>query len=178
MHVIIGIITAFAGLVWALYSLQNSGVDLNSFNPFAWARRRRWRKLYGTKPIYTLERPMEAAALLIVGVLKQEGEISREQKAAVVEIFESTFQLERSQAQDVFTSSVYLLKDELNLDQSVSGILSRCKDKFTQAQTASLIALLQRVATLEGDATESQQRIIRAVQQDLATRPASNGSWT
>lgn len=177
MHVIIGIITALAGLIWALYSLQNSGVDLNSFNPFTWARRRRWRKLYGTKLIFTIERPMEAAALLIVGVLKQEGEISREQKAAVIELFKTTFHLEESQAQDVFTSSVYLLKDELNLDQSVRGILSRSKDRFTAEQSASLIAMLERAATLEGAANESQQRIIRAVAEELAATARTDGSW-
>ena len=34
MHIIIGVITAIAGFMWALHSLQNAGVDLNAFNPF------------------------------------------------------------------------------------------------------------------------------------------------
>ena len=37
---LIGFITALAGLIWALHSLQNAGVNLNAFNPFYWARRR------------------------------------------------------------------------------------------------------------------------------------------
>lgn len=178
MHIIIGIITAVAGLIWALNSLQRSGVDLNAFNPFTWARRRKWRRLYGTKPIFTLQRPMEAAALLIVGVLKQEGEISREQKAAVIELFTSQFHLEESQAREVFASSVYLLKDEINLDQSVSGILAPCKAAFTAEQAASLVSMLQQVAALEGSPTEGQQRIIQAVRADLDRGPSPEGVWS
>lgn len=44
MHILIGLITAIAGLVWALHSLQNAGVNLNGFNPFYWMRRRKWEK--------------------------------------------------------------------------------------------------------------------------------------
>lgn len=56
MHIIIGFITAFAGLVWALNSLQNAGFDLNSLNPFALMRRRRWAKKLGTKPMHAEQR--------------------------------------------------------------------------------------------------------------------------
>jgi len=42
VHIIIGVITAIATLVFALNRLQDSGVNLNSFNPFFWARRRAW----------------------------------------------------------------------------------------------------------------------------------------
>ena len=44
MHILIAAITAIGGLIWALYRLQNSGFDLNAFNPFYWARRREWEK--------------------------------------------------------------------------------------------------------------------------------------
>lgn len=178
MHVIIGLITALAGLVWALVSLQRSGFDLGGLNPVAWARRRRWRKLYGTKPIFTLQRPMEAAALLMVGVLKQEGEISREQKTAVTGLIRDTFHLDDAQAQDVFASSVFLLKDELNLDQSVRGILAPSRERFTPEQAASLIALLEQIARLEGEPNDAQQRIIAAVRNELAELERTKPAWS
>ena len=80
MHIIIAILTAVVGVIWALYRLQNSGVDLNSFNPFYWLRRRAWEAKLGTKPLHRLEKPLEVAAVLVVAALKTEGEISREQK--------------------------------------------------------------------------------------------------
>ncbi|MEX2962926.1 hypothetical protein [Microbulbifer sp. TYP-18] len=71
MHILIGIITAIAGLVWALNSLQNSGVNLNAFNPFMWLRRRKWEKSLGTKPMHALTDSMEVAALLVVAVARE-----------------------------------------------------------------------------------------------------------
>lgn len=52
MHILIAFLTTVAGLIWALYRLQNSGVNLNAFNPFYWMHRRKWQKKYGTKAIH------------------------------------------------------------------------------------------------------------------------------
>ena len=65
MHILIGILTAIAGLVWALYRLQNSGVNLNSFNPFFWFRRRKWEKNLHGKQLHRLDKPIDVAAALV-----------------------------------------------------------------------------------------------------------------
>lgn len=177
MHIVIGIITAAAGLIWALHSLQHSGVDLNSFNPFTWARRRKWEKLHGTKPLHNLTHPMDAAAALIVGLLKQEGEISREQKQAVLEIFENDFHLNKPKAIELFSASVYLVKDEINFDQSVKKILAPSKDSFTPEQAESVVSLLHKIATLEGEATESQQKIIQQTRELFNVTNSTSSAW-
>ena len=177
MHIIIGIITAIAGLVWALNSLQNSGFDLNSLNPFTWARRRKWEKLYGTKAIHNLTSPLEAAAILIVGLVREEGEISKEQKETIIAIFEEKFHLKRNQSIDVFGSAVFMLKDEINFDQSVKKVLEPCKSEFTPQQTESLVSILERISTLEGSPTDSQQRIIKAVRQELSPSSDDRSTW-
>jgi len=158
-------------------SLQNSGFDLNSLNPFAWARRRKWEKLYGTKAIHNLARPIEAAAILIVGLVREEGEISKEQKETIVTIFEEEFALTRQQSIDVFGSSVFMLKDEINFDQSVKKVLEPCKTKFTSQQTESLITILERISTLEGSPTDSQLRIKEVVRQELSQSPGEHSTW-
>lgn len=163
MHIIIAAITAIAGLIWALHSLQNSGVDLNSFNPFTWARRRKWENLYRAKPIYNLTKPMEAAAVIMVGVLKQEGEISREQKQEVINLFKSNFMLSDQESVDLFASSAHLVKDELNLDQSIKHILKPSISQFTPDMASSFIALLDKVSKLEGTPSRSQLSVISNV---------------
>lgn len=177
MHIIIGVITAIAGLFWALNSLQNSGVDLNSFNPFTFIRRRRWEKLYGVKPLYNLEKPMEAAAALIVGLLKQEGEISREQKLEVIRVFEHDFHLDAAKAKEAFGSSVFLVKDEVNFEQSVKNILAPSKNAFNAEQIESLLSILNRVASIEGNPSEAQLRTIKAVETELSNSPKPSKAW-
>ena len=73
MHVVIGVLTALAGLIWAVVALQKAGITLSSFNPFLWQRRMAWKKNLGEKPLYALSDPMEVAAVLILGVAKCEG---------------------------------------------------------------------------------------------------------
>lgn len=177
MHIIIGVLTAVAGLIWALNSLQRSGLDLNSFNPFTWARRRQWAKLYGAKPLYNLDSAMEVAAVLIVAVLKQEGEITREQKLKVLELFQSEFKISASQAMELFVASAFLIKDELELAQSVQKIIAPCKGSFSPDQTSSLLSMLNSVARIEGEPTKSQLDIIRKVELELKVVAQAKSNW-
>lgn len=177
MHIIIGLLTAVAGLIWALNSLQRSGLDLNSFNPFTWARRRQWAKLYGTKPLYNLENSMEVAAVLVVAVLKQEGEITREQKLKVLEMFQSEFKLSESKAMELFVASGFLIKDELELSQSVQKIIAPRKGSFSTGQVNSLLFMLNSVARIEGEPTKSQLEIIKRVELELKMAETAKSKW-
>ena len=70
MHYIIGLITALAGLLWALNSLQRSGFKLSSINPFAWHRRSQWSQKYGADPVTRVQDPLELVAVLLMGMAK------------------------------------------------------------------------------------------------------------
>ena len=50
VHIVIGVLSAVAGLIWAMVALQRSGLDLNALNPFLWHRRSQWKKKYGENP--------------------------------------------------------------------------------------------------------------------------------
>jgi hypothetical protein len=105
MHIVLGVLSAVAGLVWAMVALQRSGFDPASLNPFLWYRRSQWRRKYGTSPILNLDNPMDVAAVLILGTAKCEGEISTEQKRAVQSIFETEFNLNRDVATDLLLAA-------------------------------------------------------------------------
>jgi uncharacterized tellurite resistance protein B-like protein len=159
MHVIIGLLTAVAALFWALTHLQNSGA-IDALNPFLWYRRAQWRKKLGTKPLYALDKPLDAAALLIFGIAKCEGEISKEQKAAILRIFEDEFRLASDKALELFRATAFLMKDEASIAKDVDKVLERSKAKFTQGQIDSLLAILRLVSTIDGPANAEQQAMI------------------
>ena len=103
MHILIGLITAVAGLIWALHSLQNAGVNLNAFNPFTWMRRRKWEKQLGIKPMHALTSSMDAAALLVVAVAKEHGDITRESKLEILSLFEKEFGVKRNRSIEMYS---------------------------------------------------------------------------
>ncbi len=177
MHIIIGIISAIAGLIWALHSLQNAGVDLNALNPFTWARRRKWAKQLGVKPMHALKNSMEAAALLVVSIAKSEGEITRDTKMNILEIFEEQFGIKRNASIELFSSSAYMLQDTVNMEQEVRHVLAPSKDSYKPNHIQTLLDMMHKVASLEGEASQTQQAIIDAVKNELTMDTEQPSKW-
>ncbi len=177
MHIIIGVITAIAGLIWALNSLQNAGVNLNSFNPFAWLRRRKWEKSLGTKPMHSLTNSMEVAALLIVSVAKEVGEITRDTKLEILRMFESQFGISKGQSLDLFSVSSYMLKDVMNMELEIKNVLAPSKTQFMPEQTEKLLSMMTQVASFEHEPTKGQTAIIQAVQKEFKLDNKMSTQW-
>lgn len=164
MHILIGILTAVAGVIWALYRLQNSGVDLNSFNPFYWARRRKWEKQLGTKAIHRLENPMESAALLVVASAQLEGEITREHKAEIVTLFKSEFGINEQAAVEYYALSSHMLREVMDIAAEVKHILAPSMKQYQSHHKASLLKMLKTVTAAEGEPNSEQIELINAVE--------------
>ncbi len=177
MHIIIGVLTAFAGLVWALNRLQNSGVDINSFNPFYWVRRRNWEKKLGTKGMHQLDQPMEAASLLIVAVATCDDDLTRDGKAEITELFCREFNIIESRATELISSSLFLLRESGNLSSEVSNILAPTKSQFNSDQKLSIYRMLDIASRLEGPASQDQMNFIQAVNKEFSEKVGQKGSW-
>lgn len=178
MHIVIGLITALGGLLWVLYRLQASGVDLNAFNPFYWARRRSWEKKLGTKALHQVENSMEAAAILVVAVAKLEGEITRESKGEINDLFISTFHVDDSRAKELFGGAVYLLKDVMDAQAEIKSILAPSLTAWTDAQRKTVVEMVNKVALCEGGASPAQQLFIEELKKQLAFVPSVNSQWS
>ncbi|RDH44509.1 TerB family tellurite resistance protein [Zooshikella ganghwensis] len=165
MHILIGLITSIAALVWAFNRLQQSGVDLNAFNPFHWSRRYKWAKLYSIKPLHRLENPIEGVTVLVVGVAKLQGEITKELKDTIIQTFVDTFYLSEKQALEAFTTAAFLWKDSANYIAEVKYILAPLQSDFTTAQKKSVIDTLNFIVNADGLPTDEQNRFIRCAEQ-------------
>jgi len=177
MHIIIALITAAAGLIWALVKLQNSGLNLNALNPFFWWRRNQWQRKVGTQPLHQIQKPMEAVAVLLVASVKTEGEVSREQKKEIIQLFSSEFKLSNQEAVDLFSASSFMLQAVNDIVGEVKNILAPCKIKFSKNQAESAIELLTKVSLLDGEISTIQQEMIDATQKELVIEAKSNDTW-
>ena len=177
MHIVLGVVSAVAGLIWALVALQRSGFNPDSLNPFLWYRRSQWRKKYGTRPIYNLENPIDVAAVLILGTAKCEGEFSSGQKQAIQSLFENEFGLDHDEACDLLLASTHLIRDEIYLVDNLDKILMKSGAYFTIEQARSLIAMMLRVGTLESAINEEQRKLIAATENHFARLDVAPGKW-
>lgn len=174
---IIAAITALAGLLWALNSLQRSGFHFSSLNPFLAYRRWQWTKTYGGKPIYQLDRPMDVAAVLLLGTAKADGEITSDQKRVLLDMFQDEFRISRDEASDLLLASSHLIRNEIYLVDHLDRILERSAPRFEPDAVASLIAMMRRIAVMDGSINGEQQRMIDATEQYFAAKKHQPGKW-
>jgi len=174
---VIAILTALTALVWALYRLHTSGFDLRALNPFHWLRRMKWQHQINTKPTHAIENPMEAAALLLVAIAKLDGEITREQRNFIIQLFIAEFSLTEITANELYAASSYLLKDTSNIIPEVRLILEPCKAAFKPNHIETLLEMLNKVASAENSPTVAQSELIVEVRKHLAPGKDEKFNW-
>ncbi len=92
MHIILGALGTIVTILWLLHRLAEMGVSLGGLNPWLWQRRRKWRAQHVANPIYRIDRPLDATALLLTAVARADGDISAQDKSVLLNIFENEFQ--------------------------------------------------------------------------------------
>ncbi len=178
MHIVIAVITAVAGLFWALNALQRSGFQFSSLNPFLAWRRFQWSRTYGGRPIYKLGRPIDVAAVLLLGVAKADGAITSDQKRELLAMFQSEFSISRDEASDLLLASSHLIRDEIYLVDHLDKILARSAERFEPDTVSSLLAMMRKVSMLDGSINAEQQKLIDATERYFAALKKPEGKWT
>ncbi len=170
MHIIIGLITALGTL---LYIMDRLGIDIGWLNPWAWRRRREWAKKYEGDPIYSVEDPMQIAAILVVGTVRMAGDLSAEKQSLLLELFESTFSLDRKTAKDLYTSAAHLLGSPQVIQTQLENLVERNDSVFTPEQTDSFVQMIEKAV----DDPDDSLRAFVAEMQDKLGSQAQQGAW-
>ena len=175
MKVIIGLL---GSIITILYMLDRLGIDLGGFNPFYWRRRRAWLAKYDGDPIYSVEDPIHVAALLVVGAVKLDGDISSEQKKLVLEQFETKFSLDSSAASELLGSVAHLLGAPQIIDAQLNGVARNNKDRFSADQAESMLQMMVDVTSAGGELSAKQSEYIASIRALYATPEKSQGTWS
>jgi tellurite resistance protein len=177
MHVVLGMLGTIVTILILLNRLADSGIDLGGLNPFLWHRRRKWRQRVEGNPVYTLEKPMEATALLMVAIAKCDGDMSAEQKRGILRLFEQEFQLSTREASSLLVSTAYLLRDGDEVRTKLGKVLDASREKFTKDQAESAVSLVERVSLSEGEPSDMQKEFLGAVRSELEHKIEKDSKW-
>ncbi|MDR0247972.1 MAG: hypothetical protein LBI16_06235 [Burkholderiales bacterium] len=174
MHIVIGVITAIAGLIWALVALRNSGANFESLNPFAWYRRYQWKKNFHAHPAMAADNPMDIAAVVLLHTAKLKGELTRETRQMLLNLFQDTFKIEEKETNELFSATSFRLKDGL-FEKHVSRFIEERWNALTTTQAQQIVPLVQRIAELDGTSTPQQSGFISLLKEK--TLPPPGSSW-
>ncbi|MDR2709808.1 MAG: TerB family tellurite resistance protein [Burkholderiales bacterium] len=172
MHIIIAAITALAALIYALYRLQDAGVDLNSFNPFTWYRRHQWKKNFHAHPALAVSNPMDIAAVALLHVAELKGELTRETRQTLLNLFQSTFKIDEKTASELFSSTSFLLKDGL-FEKHASRFIEERWNALDAAQAQQIVPLIQKIAESDGLPNSRQNAFLSLLKEKTQPQPGS-----
>ena len=108
---------------------------------------------------------MDVAAVLLLGVAKADGAITSDQKRELLAMFQSEFAISRDEASDLLLASSHLIRDEIYLVDHLDKILARSAERFEPDAVTSLLAMMRKVAALDGS---DQRRAAEADRRDRA----------
>jgi uncharacterized tellurite resistance protein B-like protein len=175
MHIVLGLL---GGALTVMYLLDRLGVDLGGLNPFHWYRRRAFAKKYGSDPVDSIEDPVHVAALMIIGAAKLDGDLSAEQKRVAKELFVSEFSLGSREASDLFGSAAHLLAAPQLIDGQLKNLAARNKDRFSPQQARSLVDMMSRVVSADGDLSPAQKDYIDTIRSQFIPNDKTTGTWS
>ena len=178
MHLILGALSTIVTILWLLHRLAEMGIDLGGLNPWLWQRRRKWRQQYQGNAIFHVTSPMEVAALLIAGTARADGDMSSEEKAEILRIFEDEFGLSKRDAASLLISSTYLLGKGRELYEELHRVLQPSREKFTAEQAESTVELMRRVAARGGTSEEIKRELIDKADEILRKPHEDQGKWS
>jgi len=176
MPAILGLLGTIVTILWLLYRLAEMGIDLGGLNPFLWQRRRKWKKHYEANPIYKIDSPLEATALLITATAKADGDMSAEDKQTILRMFEHEFHLSTRDAVALLTASSHLLGKGDEVRDNLKGVLAPSLAHYTPEQSRSAVDMLERIAS-GGAASELKQHIVRNASGILGQLARPRGKW-
>jgi hypothetical protein len=165
MHIILAFLGLVITLLMLLNKLQQNGLDIGWLNPFSWHRRRTYRIKHDRHPAFKLESPMDVVALCMVAVAKIDGDLSTEQKVAILSLFQLEFHLCEKQAHALLSSSVHLLGANEEVLSCPQKLFDRAYDKFQPVQSRSLVLLIDQVGDIEGACSKQQRSLINKIKQ-------------
>jgi hypothetical protein len=165
MHILLSLLGAVVTVLILLHRLADAGISLGGLNPFLQSRRRHWERKFTGNPIYQIESPMDATALLLTAAAKIDGDMSSEQKSQILSAFEDEFKLNKKESAGLLISSNYLLGRGDGVTEQLDAILKPSLPNFTQTQAESAAKLLQQLSERDMQPNADRQAFIQKATQ-------------
>jgi hypothetical protein len=177
MHILLGILGTVVTILILLNRLAEAGIDLGGLNPFLRRRRRAWQKKLEGNPVYHIDSPMEATALLMVAAVKMDGDLSTEEKKSILSSFHNEFHLSKRDAAGLFNSSAFLLGDGEAVRDNLEKVLEPNIGNFSGEQAESALEMLERLCQIGQSGNELKREFVERVRRIFNSRFEPQGKW-
>ncbi len=177
MHLILAVLGGIVTLLFILHRLKDLGIDVGWLNPFHWYHRQQWKNKVYADPLFSLTSPLEVAAGILYTAAKLSGDLSSQQKALLLDIFENKFKLSPQEATHLLSSNAFLIKDEDKVKDNLKKFIAPAIENFSEAQKESTLELADQVISLEERVTQKQEAFLAELKALFAPPKQTNNNW-
>jgi hypothetical protein len=110
-------------------------------------------------------------------ILGLNGDISREDKSLILELFVSEFHLSKKDASGLLISSSHLFGDGTEVRSKLRQFMAPKKSTFSQVQAESAISLIEKVASHSGSMHVNVAELLAGVKAELISNEQKNDTW-
>ena len=169
MHIIIAILGALAAAFWAFTHFMNAANQGREAigEVKGVVRRGKWSRRIDQRLIENLSDPREAAAILAFQIAQYDGAVTERQRMAIIADMRETFEADAETADGLFAFARMAVGEINDAGNSVRKILRPVAEVCTVDEKASLIAMLDRAAEIEGPPSDAQRRLIAEARRAL-----------
>ncbi len=177
MHIILGALSTVVTILILTNRLSEAAIDLGWLNPVSWQRRRRWQKKYHSDPAFSIESPLEVTAGLMYTMARCSGDVSREQKKCMLDIYQKEFKLSEQKATELLSSCSFLIKDEDAIINNLRDYVKASWSRFDSEKKESALELIEKVGDCEKNISGKQLRFLDQLKLLFATPAQAQGKW-
>jgi uncharacterized tellurite resistance protein B-like protein len=162
MQMLLSLLGTIVTIVVLYKRLSDSGIDVSWLNPFSSSNGSR-NNGQGNR-IFALSDPLEVAALLATTTAKMDGDLSSQEKAILLQLFQSEFRKNEQQASDLLISSVYLFADGSEAIAMPDKIMLTSLHSFSPEKAQSVMRILNSISQVDNNNQAAKQAYVDKVE--------------
>ncbi len=169
MYIILAILGALAAAFWAFthfVNAANEGRDAVR-DVKGVLRRGKWNRRIDQRLIENLSDPREAAAIMLYQIAAYDGAVTDRQHEQIVADMRAAFDADEETGESLFAFARMAVGELNDAGNSARKILRPVAEVCTPDEKAQLVAMMERVAEIEGPPTDVQRRLIAEARRAL-----------
>jgi len=163
MHILLVVLAVAVGVgvwIWRAQMAARAASDLidTADDIRAALRRFGYRRKANVNPLDGIDDPRLAAAGILAAFVKMDGDLGREEIAAIARECAAAFHADADEAGQIGAYGRWLVQQSSNMDEAVRRLARNLETKVTAEEREQLLGMIERVASIDGGGLSDAQR--------------------
>lgn len=172
MHIVLGVLAVLGAIAYFVIRANQVGQAGKELAETAGEvkglfRSARWRSKSKTDPFAEIDDPRLAAAVMMHAIAKCDGDVTENQRVAMLDSMQTKLGLEKKTAEEMLVRARWLIQDLNDTSTTLRRAAPPVDRNCTPQEIDDLLDMLAGIANVEGEATGLQKNAIDGLKRRL-----------